>query len=273
MRVATTVAALVLTLLVTVSPARAGEDTDKITVRVTVTLRNGQTMDGTLISGTKDGELTLRTDAGDQTLARDSWYAVAPARRPAQFADAEALYRDGKYEAAAQKYESIYATFEHLYVFGAEALDGQGQALLKAGRPKEAVAAYERLLREYTGADVSPARRYWYARALTEAGGDANRDKAIAQLEYIVDVTDDAVTVRSLYRLGQLYYDAKRYMQALRSNLRLIVLYGNLSDNETQGIVAKARQNALACCEKLSKSSDPALKKRAESIAARLKNL
>lgn len=270
--IAASVAACVLALLAA-TPATAGESTDQISVRVTVTLHSGSTIDGTLISGTKDGELTIRTGDGEQKLSRDSWYAVAPARPLGQFTEADRLYGEKKYDEAAKKYESAYTTFEHLYAFGAQALDGQGRSLLQAGKAAEAVAAYEKLFSEYTGADLSPARRYYYGVALDSAGGRDNRDKAITQLEYVADTTDDATTAAALYMLGRLYYKDKRYMQSLRSSLRVIVLYGNWPGGSTQDTVARARQLAAHACEKLSKSTDAALRKRAESIAARLKNL
>lgn len=268
--------ALALLALGTVQAARAGEEPggeSTTTVPVTIVLRGGQTEEGVLIKGTSDGALTLRTAYGDRTFARGDWTEVRPKSRPPELAVAGGLLRNGRYDAAAKKYQEIYDAYAGLYVFGAEALDGKGQALMGQDKWRPALEVYEQLFRDYSGSDLTYGRRLHYARCLSEAGGESGREKAVAQLEQIIAATDDVQTVRALDLLGQIHYAEGKHYLALRSYLQVLILYQNYAGEgaaEVQRLVQKARENAIGCCDKLSKSSSASMKARAEKIKARL---
>ena len=141
-------------------PAGETPDADaKPTVPVVVVLAGGQQAEGTLLRGSKDGALTLKGAFGEQTFTRAKWVQVTARRRPSELASADQLLQGKRYDPAAKKYQEVYDTYEHLYIFGAEALDGKGQALIKLKRYKQALAAYNQLFREYSGADLTYARR------------------------------------------------------------------------------------------------------------------
>jgi len=250
--------------------AGAAETEAKTTVQVTLSFKDGRTLDGTLLEGTKDGSLKITSPYGEQTFARKDWVAVKPKTRPVQFGIAEQMLRAKKYSAAVGKYDEIYTTYEHLYVFGAEALAGKGQALFYLKKYKVALAVYDQLFAEYSGADLSYSRRYLYGICLGKVGGKANDEKAVTQLEAVVAATDDLITVRTLNQLGKLHYGNKDYYLALRSFMQVYILYRSYRGdgaNEVQSIVASARKNAVTCCDKLMKTN---MKKRAEKIKARL---
>ena len=187
----------------------------KPTVPVVLVLAGGQQAEGTLLRGSKDGALTLKGAFGEQTFTRAKWVQVTARRRPSELASADQLLQGKRYDPAAKKYQEVYDTYEHLYIFGAEALDGKGQALIKLKRYKQALAVYNQLFREYSGADLTYARRYRYAVCLGEVGGKQNDEKALAQLESVIAATDDVLTVLALYEHGQIHYGNKMYYPAL----------------------------------------------------------
>jgi len=81
------------------------------------------------------------------------------------------------------------------------------------------------------------------------------------------------VTVGALYQLGKIHYGTKKYYLALRSFMQVFILYrGYRGDgaSEVQAKVKAALENAITCCDKLSKTSDPGIKRRVEKIKARL---
>jgi len=276
MRVLVASVALALVALGAVPPAQAGEvagGTSAVTVPVTIVLRGGQTEEGVLVKGAPDGSLTLRMAYGERTFARGDWVEVRPKTRPSEFAIAEGLLRSRRYDAAAKKYQEVYDAYAGLYIFGAEALDGKGQALMGQDKWPEALEVYEQLFRDYSGSDLTYARRHHYAHCLAEAGGESGREKAVALLDQIIAATDDVRTVRALDLLGQIHYAEGKHYLALRSFLQVLILYRNYAGEgaaEVQRLVQKARENAIGCCDKLSKSSDASMKKRAEKIKARL---
>jgi len=276
MRVFVAGVALALLALGAVWPAQAVEgagEASAVTVPVTIVLRGGQAEEGVLVKGTQDGSLTLKTTYGERTFARGDWVEVRPKTRLPEFAIAEGLLRGKRYAAAAKKYQEVYDTYAGLYIFGAEALDGKGQALMGQGKWREALEVYEQLFRDYSGSDLTYGRRYQYAHCLAEAGGESGREKAIAALDQIIAATDDVLTVRALDLLGQIHYAEGKHYLALRSYLQVLILYRNYAGEgaaEVQRLVQKARENAIGCCEKLGKSSDASMKKRADKIKARL---
>ena len=284
MRVLVTSAALALVALIAGPSAQAGEapetaagDSDaaggKPTVAVVVTLKGGGKEEGTLLEGWKDGTIRYKTPYGERTLPRGDWVQVKAKKRLPKFALADSMLRTKRYDAASKKYQEAHDTYKHLHIFGAEALDGKGQALIKLKEYKRALAVYGQLFREYSGADLSHSRRYRHAVCLGKVGGRANREKAIGELERVIAVTDEVVTVRSLYQLGQIHYGNKKYYLALRSYMKLFILYRNYpgeSAREVQALVKSARNNAISCCKKLMSSSNASIKKRAEKIKAGL---
>jgi tetratricopeptide (TPR) repeat protein len=276
MRAFVATAALVLLVFGAIRTAQAGEEPEGQgvpSVPVTIVLRNGQTEEAMLVKGSPDGALTLRTEYGERTLARSDWMEVRPKTSPREFTVAEGLLRSGRYAAAAAKYQEIYDTYAGLYVFGDEALDGKGQALMSQDKWPEALKAYEQLFREYSGNDLTYARRQRYAHCLAEAGGEPGREKAVALLEQIIATTDDVRTVRALDLLGHIHYAGGKHYLALRSYLQVLILYRNYEGDgaaEVQRLGQQARENAIGCCDKLIKSSNESMKKRAEKVKARL---
>jgi tetratricopeptide (TPR) repeat protein len=273
-----TIAALAVALAA--APARAGEEAaapaatgSNITAEVTVSFPDGRTLDATLLAGSKDGSIKIKSPYGEQTLTRNDWTKVEPKQRPAEFALAQQMYDSKHYDAAAKKYQEIYDKYESLYIFGAEALDGEGQAQMALGRYKEALDVYEQLFQEYSGADLTYQRRYNYARCLGQVGGKDNTEKAITQLEAVVAATDDVTTVRALYQLGKIQYAAGKNYLALRAFMQVFILYRSYRGEgaaEVQALVKSSLENAITCCDNLSKTSDPGIKRRVDEIRARL---
>jgi len=148
MRIPLTLCALVLAGLVAAPAARALEDAKppsgeaRVTVPVVLVLPGGQRLEGTLLEGSKDGSLKVKTSYAEQTFERKDWVQVSARQRPTEFTIAEQLLQSKRYKAAAGKYQAIYDTYEHLYIFGADALDGKGQALMGLDSYKKALEAY-----------------------------------------------------------------------------------------------------------------------------------
>jgi len=271
MQMRVSLSALVVASLLGVLSAWAGEAPP--TVEVVVVLAGGQQVEGMLIEGSKDGTLKIKNPHGENTFTRSQWIEVRAKQRPKEFGIAEHRLANKQFDSAAKKYQEIYETYAPLYIFGAEALDGKACALMSLDKYDDALAVYGQLFRQYAGADLSYARRYRYAVCLGKVGGEKNLDRAVEQLEAIVALTDDVLTVRALDQLGRIHYGNKKYYLALRSFLQLYILYrgyGGEGAEEVRGLVASARGNAIACCEKLMKSSDASIKRRVETIKARL---
>lgn len=272
--------ALSVLLLWAAPPARAGEPTDaatatagKSTVEVVVVMPDGKTLEGTLIGGTKDGSITVKSPYGEQTFARSDWVEVRPKAKPRGLSVADEMMSSKRYDSAAQQYQKVYDDYEHLYVFGAEALDGKGQALMKLKRYRQALAVYNQLVKEYSGADLSYARRYHYAVSLSSVGGKSNDEKAVDELNAIVAATDDALTVRSLYQLGRIHYGNEQYELALRAFLQVYILYRNYRGADVQRVqtlVASAKSNAVVCAKALVKTTGGAAKRRYSKLIDRL---
>ncbi len=277
-------ATLVALGLAIAPPAYAGEAADtgeapatpsKPTLDVVLTLAGGRTLECTVLEGTKDGTIKVKSPYGEQTFKRNEWVEARPKTPPAEFAIAKGLYNKRQFGKASDKYQEIYDTYEHLYVLGADALDGKGQALMQLDKYKSALAVYERLFQDYSGADITYLRRYFYAVCLSQVGGEKNFDEAVTQLEGVVAVTDDVITVRSLYQLGLIHNRNKKRLLALRAFMQVFILYRSYQgDNqqEIQALVERARKNAIACCNALGKSSNTSIKRRVGKIKSALEH-
>ena len=291
MRLLTVYAVLVLVVLAAPAPARAGEaegaaaeatapeGREKPTVEVVIAFPGGTQMEGTLVEATKDGTLRVRTAGGMQEFRRQEWATVQPKQRPKELGIARGLMdrkTQDTYRAAAKTYQQVYDTYAHLYIFGAEALDGKAQAEMSMNQFAQAVATYKQLFSEYTSTDITAERRYNYAQALTKVGGKDNRTEAIAQLDRVVDITDDLLTMKALNALAGLHYDNKDFYLALRASLEVLVLYGGYSGKdiaEAQQQLKLAKNNALLCCDKLGKSSSEEMKRRVAKIQDRVSRM
>ena len=245
----------------------------KLTLDVILKLANNKTLECTVLEGTKDGTIKVKSPYGEQTFKRNEWVEARPKTPPAEFAIADGLYNKRQFGKASEKYQEIYDTYEHLYVLGADALDGKGQALMQLDKYKSALAVYEHLFQDYSGADITYLRRYYYAVCLSQVGGAANFDKAVTQLEGVVAVTDDVLTVRSLYQLGLIHNRNKKRLLALRAFMQVFILYRSYQGENQQEVLAlveRARTNAIECCDDLGKSSNTSIKRRVGKIKAAL---
>ena len=108
---------------------------------------------------------------------------------------------------------------------------------------------------------------------LAEVGGKERLEDAVAQLDAVVALTDNVLTVRALDRIGRIHYGQKKYYLALRSFMQIYILYRNYAGEgaqEVAALVTRSRRNAITCCDKLLKSSDTAVKRQVERIKAGL---
>ncbi|MBN1918596.1 MAG: hypothetical protein JW889_11870 [Verrucomicrobia bacterium] len=286
MRLSIACAALAALMMVVAAPAHAGEAegaaaeaADKPTVEVVITFPGGTTMGGTLVEGTQDGTLKVRTAGGMQEFRRQQWSSVQPKQRPTEFGVAQGLLarKDQKsYQAAASTFQQIYDKYAHLYIFGAEALDGKARAEVAMTQVARAVSTYQKLFSEYSGDDLTAQRRYNYAEVLKKVGGKDNRAEAIAQLDRVVSVTDDVLTMKALNMLAALHYENKDYSLSLRASLQVLILYGGYAGRDitvARAQLKEAKSNALLCCDKLSKSSSAEMKRRVEKIQSRVSRM
>jgi len=283
MRLLIAVAALMALASAALAPALAAEadstateGQNKATVDVVITFPGGVKMEGTLLKATNTGTLTVRTAGGEQEFRRQDWYMVEAKQRPADLNTARGLMAQktqDAYRAAAKLYQKAYEQNAHLYIFGAEALDGRAQAEAYMNQYTQAAGTYKQLFSEYSGVDITAERRYRYAMVLKRVGGKDSIAEAIAQLERVIDATDDALTMRALNELGGLHYDNDDYYLALRSYLQVLILYGGQTSEAARKELALAKKNALQCCDKLGKSSSSEMKRRVARIRDRVENM
>ncbi len=218
---------------------------DALCLEVTVIFPNNRQQKGVLKKMGEDGSITITTSIGDTTYKSDQYTKVESTEVPAEYSVADRQYKNKEYSGAIRNYEVVYKKYKWLN-WGENALMGIGNCYKAQKKYTQALETYDMYIKQY-------ARSAYVARVKYNKGlcyrALGEKDKAIAEFNEAADVTDNILTVYSLSYIGELQFEQGQYEEALRSSLRIVILYENLKNTDRK--VREAKVLAGKCYDKL----------------------
>jgi tetratricopeptide (TPR) repeat protein len=214
-------------------------------IEVTITLANNKVQKATLEKMGDDGSLTLKIEGGTTQLKRDQYIKVVSTETPPEIAAAEQLYNEKKYAEALKNYQSAYDKYKWLN-WGETALQKIGDCYRGQGENEKALESYEKFLKQYPRAGSTYKVKYGMALCYRAVG---KKTDSIEAFTVVADATDDLFTVYALSNIGDIQFEQGEYEKALRSYLRMIVLYENTAGTDAK--VKEAKVNIGKCYDKL----------------------
>lgn len=195
-----------------------------------VILRNQRRVDGLAIRALQNGDISLTTVQGIQTFPKSS-YIQAVADKPAEYDQAVAALRAGKFDPAIKLLEGIVTRFRYLN-WDIEASKLLPQALLAKGDADGAVAAYAKLFalapEEKKTADLA-----WGMRNALLA---AKQYPALTrELDAVTASASRSDAARAQIMRGDIQVAQNNLEQATLDFLRTAILFQDIKDPAIQG--------------------------------------
>lgn len=203
-----------------------------------VVLKDGTTRRGSGIRATATGDIVLTTERGNVTFTKDQVLS-AHADEPKEYAAAQRAMSAKKYDEAIKLLDTIVKNYRYL-TWDVTAGRLLGQAYVGAGKPDEAVKAYERVL------SSSPAERLnadtmWGMRAAMLAAGQYG--PLIRQLDEVAAKGSRVDAARAQNMRGDVQLKQNNLNEAVFDYLRTAILFQDVKDPVIQGEAAfKAAQ-------------------------------
>lgn len=142
---------------------------------------------------------------------------------------AEAAQRLGQLYLEQGQYEGALAAFRRLEqltddpTLTAQALDGQGQALVELGRPEEAEELLTASMEDVSEEDAPPATLLGLARVYEKTGRPAD---ALRLYREVIDRSENETGAEALYRLGEMLVSRNELQVAISQLSRMPTLFG-----------------------------------------------
>ncbi|NBC17005.1 MAG: tetratricopeptide repeat protein, partial [Bacteroidetes bacterium] len=157
---------------------------------------------------------------------------------------ADAAQRLGRLYLDQQQYEAALRTYRRLEQLSddpartAQAMYGQGIALVELGRPQEAEDLLTASLQDQSEDDAPPATLLGLARVYQSTGRPAD---AMRLYRDIANRSDDEAGAEALYRLGELLVDREEYEVAVSQLSRMPTLFSGFSEWVARSFLLQAR--------------------------------
>ena len=214
-------------------------------LKITITRTNGQEEKGILEKMGDDGSITLKVQSGTITLRRDQYQKVVSAETPSEITIAQQNFNNKKYADALKNYQSAYEKYKWLN-WGEIALEGIGNCHRALGENEKAIESYDTFIKQFPRSGAINRVKYSIGLTYRTMGKKAESLKAFNE---VIDATDDVITAFSLVNAGDIYFEQGEYEKALRSYLKVIILYETLKGAETK--VREAKIGAGKCYDKI----------------------
>jgi len=185
-----------------------------------VILPNGTRVEGTDIRAQRNGDIVLTTPAGQRTFARGQ-YTKAIADKPAAFDQARALAQQGKHDEAIAMLEKIASDYRYLD-WDNNALNAIAQIQSSRGNHKEAVDAYDRLVRQSPELRDDANFQWAYRSSLLSA---SMFDKLAPILDQLVSTGSRTDAARAQVMRGDMKLAQGQVEAGVMDYLRSAILY------------------------------------------------
>ncbi len=225
-----------------------------------VVLPNGQRVAGTAIRALANGDVNLTTEMGVRTFPKGS-YAKAVADKPAEYDQAAAAIKGGKFDDAIKLLNGIIAAYRNLE-WDVEASKLLPQALLGQGDAAGAVQAYDKLFLLAPGEKQNAALAWGMRRAMLQA---KQYTGLIRQLDAVAAAGPRPEAARAQTMRGDIQLAQNNVELAALDYLRTAILFQDLNDPIVLG---EACFKAAAALEQL---RDPRAKDMYKKVATEYK--
>lgn len=222
-----------------------------------VVLPNGQRVAGTAIRALANGDINLTTDMGVRTFPKGS-YAKAVADKPAEYDQAAAALKGGKFDEAAKLLATLIAGYRNLE-WDVEAAKLLPQALLGKGDAEGAVQAYDKLFLMAPGEKQNLDLAWGMRRAMLQAKQYAG---LVRQLDAVAAAGPRPEAARAQTMRGDIQLAQNNVELAAMDYLRTAVLFPDVRD---ANILGEACFKAAAALEQL---RDPRAKEMYRKVVA-----